>query len=503
MEHIYHIRYEYFEAGKSIRQIARETGHDRATIKKYLEQEDFNRPPVEKRSRACRSDHYRAQVRAWLLEDEQAPRKQRHTARKIYQRLVEEAALAHRPFDLAERTICRLVASVKQELGQVAWVALPLLHPPGEAQVDFGRTTFIENGVTYAGYHLGVTFPYSDGKFVQLFKSENADCLEQGLIDIFTHIGCVPETIWFDNMSTAVKAIKAQGVREVTDRFRRLQCHFGFKSNFCNPAAGHEKGSVENYIGYSRRNYFVPVPNFDDLESYNEALLLRCDADLDREHYKQERIVRDLFEEDKARMKPLPRYPYDTCHYVPAMTNHYGMVKYQTNRYSTAGHLRRRDVTLKVGAHTVTVLDDTMRPVVTHKRLYGTNKESMVWSPYLDVLAKRPNALRYSGFFERLPDPLRDFLGERSVHEKKILLKELSRTSRTMGLPLAVGALTDALAMAPRDVESLLAAYAFVLNRPGPIPKNDVPKAIPTLPDYAIDLGVYKALLGGMTCDKS
>lgn len=271
MEHIYHIRYEYFDVGKSIRQIAKETGHDRATVKKYVEKENFNQSPTVKRTRSCRSDAYCEQIKKWLKEDEDAPRKQRHTARRIYQRLVEEAGLKDQVFDLSERTVCRIVASIKKELGQVEMVALPLLHPPGEAQADFGETTFIERGISYTGYHLAVTFPHSDAKFTQLFKGQNSDCLE-----------------------------------------------------------------------HSRRNYFVPVPEFDDLEVYNKNLLLRCEAELDREHYKHERKVRDLFEEDKRRMKPLPSYPYETYHYVPAMTNNYGMVKYKTNSYSTAGNLALR-----------------------------------------------------------------------------------------------------------------------------------------------------------------
>ena len=99
-------------------------------------------------------------------------------------------------------------------------------------------------------------------------------------------------------MSIAVKKINAQGEREVTENFRRLQCHYDFESNFCNPASGHEKGSVENYIGYSRRNYFVPIPQMADLEVFNRELLKRCDGDLRREHYKQEKQVLELFAAD-------------------------------------------------------------------------------------------------------------------------------------------------------------------------------------------------------------
>ncbi|WFF72467.1 hypothetical protein P6M73_14485 [Proteiniclasticum sp. QWL-01] len=214
---------------------------------------------------------------------------------------------------------------------------------------------------------------------MQLFKGQTFECLAQGLIDIFHHIGGVPRVIRFDNMSTAVKAIKAYGEREVTDNFRRLQCHFGFESNFCNPNSGNEKGSVENYVGYSRRNYFVPVPEMTDLVMFNRELLPKCDKDLKREHYKLERLVSDLFEEDKIKLKPLPQYPFEVSKHVLCRTNAYGMAKFATNSYSTGGHLARRDVTLKVGAHTVTVLDPAQGEVVTHPRLYGKHKESMYW----------------------------------------------------------------------------------------------------------------------------
>jgi len=120
------------------------------------------------------------------------------------------------------------VSDLRRELDQCNPASLPLYHPAGEAQVDFGKTCFYEKGIYYEGNHLAFSTPHSDGKYVQLFKGQNFECLGQGLENIFQHIGCVPARIWFDNMSTAVKAIKAQGERETTENFRRLQCHFGF-----------------------------------------------------------------------------------------------------------------------------------------------------------------------------------------------------------------------------------------------------------------------------------
>ena len=334
MEHIYHIRYQFNIKGKSIRAISKETGHDRQTVKKFIEQENFSIPTPIKRTRTSKTTVYRDLVRQWLIDDQKAPRKQWHTARRVFNRLREIERRKGQEIDVSERAIRDLVAMLKVELGQNSMASLPLLHPAGEAQVDFGQTHFFERGISYVGYHLALTMPHSDAKFVQLYKGQTFECLAQGLMNIFNHIGFVPTIIRFDNMSTAVKAIKAYGEREVTDNFRRLQCHFGFESNFCNPASGNEKGSVENYVGYSRRNYFVPLPDILDLEEYNRELLKLCQEDLDHEHYKLERSVLDLFEEDKAVMKALPHSPFESSRYVLARTNAYGMAKFDTNSYS-------------------------------------------------------------------------------------------------------------------------------------------------------------------------
>ncbi|HPJ21331.1 MAG TPA: IS21 family transposase [Clostridia bacterium] len=503
MEHVYHIRYEYYENEKSIREIARLTGHDRETVAKYISKENFNLPKPIKCKRKSKTDKYRDQVREWLIADEKAPRKQRHTAKRVYDRLNEQERNANEDFDVSERAIRSLVAELKRELNQQEVASLPLLHPAGEAQVDFGETHFNEKDIYYEGNHLTMTFPHSDTKYVQLFKGQIFECLAQGLTNIFYHIGYVPDVIRFDNMSTAVKAIKAQGEREVTDNFRRLQCHYGFQSNFCNPESGHEKGSVENYVGYSRRNYFVPVPKMDDLEEYNRNLLKQCDKDLDREHYKHQQQVRQLFEEDKSAMKPLPRYAFEACRYVIAKTDQYAMAKVLQNKYSTAGDLARQEVTLKLDAYQVTVLDDRMQPVVTHKRLYGKNKESMIWGPYLDVLAKRPMALKYSGFFEGLPDPVRHFLDGCSLEDKKQVMGVVAQICREKGMDKSVKALMDAVNMNPKDADTLITAYAFVLNKPGQLPKNDVPEYIPKLKDYVLDFADYAKLMGGPECSNN
>ena len=178
------------------------------------------------------------------------------------------------------------------------------------------------------------------------------------------------------------------------------------------------------------------------------------------------------------------------------------MVRFQTNRYSTAGHCRRCNVTLKVDAHTVTVLDEQMQVIVRHPRLYGHKKESMIWTPYLEVLAKRPMAIKYSGFYEGLPRPLKLFLDDCDLSGKQQILQLLSKENRGGDLDTPISLLTKAIALKPTDADALISAYAFVANKPRQMPKNPVSKLLPETPEYSLDLAVYGQLLGGATCLK-
>ncbi len=241
----------------------------------------------------------------------------------------------------------------------------------------------------------------------------------------------------------------------------------------------------------------------DDLVGYNRELLTRCDEHLRAVHYKKDCLVGELFETDRRHFHDLPPYPFTACRYVPARTDHYGMARFATNRYSTAGHLRQTTVTLKLEAHHVTVLDSRMQVVVKHPRLYGQQRESMLWGPYLTVLAKRPRAHKYSGFFDGLPTPLRQFIDGCSLTDQQQLLAVLADESQATDLSRCVDDLTQALTFEPDDVDSLIAAYAFVRNKPGAVPKNPVPAHLPDTPAYTIDFSLYANLMGGQpVCPK-
>ena len=181
MDQIYRIRYLRKFEGKSLRNIAKITGHDFETVKKYAEKDNFNIEPKTKQKRQGKLAPYEDIVRDWLRKDMDAPYKQRHTARRVFDRLKE----GYPEFDASDRSVRTLVAKLKEELNLQKEGSLPLEHPPGEAQVDFGSATFIENGVEYEGNYLNISFPYSNGGYTQLFKAENQECLLEGLKSIF------------------------------------------------------------------------------------------------------------------------------------------------------------------------------------------------------------------------------------------------------------------------------------------------------------------------------
>ncbi len=357
MEQIHNIRYLRRFKGKSLRKIARETGHHFNTVKKYVEKNDFNLELKPRKRRPHKLAPYVELIDSWLEADLKAKPKQRHTAQRVYDRLKE----LFPDFSVSDRSVRAYVSKRKKELGLNQEGYLPLEHPPGEAQVDFGEAQFIEKGVLYNGFYLNLSFPFSNGGYLQLFKAENQEFLLEGLKSIFEYMGKVPGFIWFDNMSTVVKNIRKNGERDTTQGFARFMLHYGFESNFCNPDSGHEKGHVETKVGYHRRNFLVPIPEFDDLRAFNRRLLELCDADMNRKHYKKPNLISALFVEDKAAMENLPEKPFEVYRLEPVKADKYGKVRFENKLYSSSPEYAGKNLWLKAGAYDVEVLDQNTK----------------------------------------------------------------------------------------------------------------------------------------------
>lgn len=494
MKQIKYIKKAVEKEGLSLREISRKTGHAFETVKKYADKEDFNiyHGNTNRRKNNCKFSIYEEIIRQWLMDDQKAPRKQRHTAQRVYDRLKE---LYKDEFDVSDRTVRIWVAKLKREIYTDKDAYLPLKHPPGEAQVDFGDAVFIENGKRYEGHYMSISFPHSNSGYTQLFKAENQECLLTGLKNIFKHIGKVPTCIWFDNLSPVVKKIREYGKRDKTEGFERFELHYGFDSNFCNPASGHEKGCVECKIGYHRRNLFVPIPEFNDLEEYNKDLLKQCDEDMNRKHYKKNKSIKELFEEDKAAMKGLPRIEFEVFKLEKAKADKYGKVSFDHRQYSSSPLFAGKEVWVKATANEVKILDEEYNLIQEHPRLYGEEKESMKWVPYLKLMAKRPTALKYTGFYEELPETLQQYFEHCEYTEKKIGLTALTKMVEETDISTATKAFEVAIERGVTDIDSIWATYYRIAKPEIIIPEVKLPDTIPEIKTYIVNTNLYDILL--------
>ena len=503
MDQIHHIRQLYYEQGLTVTDVAKTIGCSWRTAQKYIDMEDFSSPiptPQEEVIHESKLDPFKSLIDSWLTADKKAPRKQRHSAKRVYERLKDEAD----GFDCSYRLVADYVAAKKKELNlNKEEVYMPLIHHPGEAQADFGTADFVENGHYYEGRkYLVLSFPYSNGGYLRLNYGENLECLLEGLQAFFEYIGGVPTEIWFDNASSMVIKIIKGGSRQVTDRFQRFCEHYRFKAVFMNPQSGWEKGNVENKVGYLRRNELVPVPEFKELSEKNAELLVACDKDMAREHYDKGRMIRDLFEKDKAALLPLPTVRFDTAGYGSAKTDKYGRFTLDNgkHRYSASPVFCEKTVQYKLTSKEVIVMDLNMHEIATHRRLYGENEtESMDWLPYLRYIARKPRSLRNSGIYDMMPETMKCFMDQCENSERGQILKTLAELTERNGFNSALITVDEAIRLQKRDPDSLKSLHRRLFSDVPVLPPledhADIPlgKVIP----FRNDLSVYDIALKG------
>jgi len=493
MTEIHDIRELYFEDGHNITQIARQTGRDRKTIRMCLKKEDWNKNevPALTESDFPKLEPFKAVIDGWLNEDKKARRKQRHTAQRVYDRLNKEYP---ERFNCSYRTVAGYVARRKKEIYGPRPGYLPLEHQPGEAQGDFGEAEFYENGRLYQGHYLNLSFPYSNQGYLQLFKGENQECLFEGLIAIFEHIGGVPQQIWFDNTKTIVSKVLKNGERQLTDDFLRFKEHYRFKAVFCNVEAGHEKGNVESKVGYHRRNLLVPLPRFNNLAEYNRELLIRCDQDGERAHYRKEATIAGLYESDRAALVSLPAVPLEVSKYITVSTN--GYARFYLNEglheYSVSPQYANSRVQVKISADSVIPLDKNLREIVRHERLYGDYKQqNMQWLPYLTQLSRNPNALKYSGIYPLLPQTLKEYLDRCQHSQWGKVLRAIAELTAQSGFEQALITVTQAVKYDASDIDSLLSLHHRIYDQvlePAPL---KLAANLPRLEQVTSDLDLY------------
>src|SRR5258708_16437126 len=269
---------------------------------------------------------------------------------------------------------------------------VPLGHPPGDAQADFGEAMVIIGGMERKAHYLAVDLPQSDDCFVMAFPAETTEAFLEGHNHASAYFGGVPRRILYDNTKIAVGRIWGDGTRTKTRAFSELQSHYLFAEKFGRPGKGNDKGKVEGLVGYARRNFMVPRPRFATWEEFNAHLLIQCQKRRERKLRGQQQTIGQRFEKDRERLLPLPATPYEACDKHSTRVTSMSLVRYRTNDYSVPVYWGHREVLVKGFVHEV-VICAANEVIARHPRSY--EREDMIFNPlhYLALLEQKPNAL--------------------------------------------------------------------------------------------------------------
>lgn len=494
MTQIEYIKDLYENERLSLSEIARRTGKDFRTVQKYAYRDNWN-PPVKPKTNPEEFPvlgAYIPTINEWLENDEREPRKQRHTISLIHKRLQKEQG-----YEGSYASVKRYVNRKRAEMAKHKESFLPLAHPPGSCQVDFGDVKYYDgSGNAREGHELVVSFPNSNTGWVQLFPAENQECLLTGLQRIFYHIGGVPTRCRFDNLTAAVVQILEGKERKLSDGFIRFMLHHRFKADFCNPDSGNEKGHVENKVGYKRRNMFVPVPVIEDLDAYNAELLKRCDEDFNREHYKHKNLICELWEDEKHHLLTLPEYEYEVFKYDSLSVNTQGFIKLDTNKYGLSPEMRGTVVQAKIYFDKIEVYYDHSL-LKTFVRSYEKNGEYCDWREYIPSLIRKPGATEHTRFFNQIPKLWQEYLKSVAGKERKSALMLLSDIVSDGNEDMCDGVIEMAAMYGMPDNDSIRQCY-ILMSKPGDYPPPLELTVNPPLLNYHPDLSAYDGLAGGV-----
>jgi len=381
--------------GLSIRELAERHRVHRRTVRQALA--SAVPPPRKAYPRRPRPaiEAYVEIIDGWLLGDRKVPRKQRHTARRVWQRLVAEHGAT-----LAEVTVSRYVARRKAELGlDRVEVAVPQTHEPGaEAEVDFGEFYATVAGVWMKLWMFVMRLSHSGRAFHVAFATQAQEAFLEGHVHALTVLGGVPTgQVRYDNLRSAVKQVLKGRRRVESDRFVALRSHYLFEAEFTRPGkqGAHEKGGIEGEVGRFRRNHLVPVPQVADLGELNALLLAGCEADLDRRIVGREMSVGEALQQERPLLRALPAEPFDASETATPRVDAKSLVTVRQNRYSVPVCLAGLKVGARIGAREIAI-SHAGRVVARHERLHGRFGTSARLDHYLELLQRKPGGLEHS-----------------------------------------------------------------------------------------------------------
>jgi len=389
LEQYEQIRRMHYLEEKSGREIARLLGISRQTVAKALQREQAPEYTLRKPREAPRLGPYQEQLDKLLEENGRLPKKQRYTGHKLFELLQTQG------YTGSESSVQMYAVRWRKAHKRPA-TFLPLEFEPGQdAQVDWGEAQVILDGVQQKVYVFVMHLSYSRRTFVMAFPASKQEAFFYGHVRAFEHFGGVPHRLSYDNLSSAVKPLIEGRVREEQRAFVAFRSHYLFASHFCTPAQGHEKGGVEGSVGFSRRNFLVPMPRVASFEELNRHLLAACRRDDVRVVHRQSVSIGQAWQEEQPYLRPLPSRPFECCVTRQVHLNGYSQVTYETNRYWVPTEQARQELTLKASPFEVQVLfEGTL--LARHARCYA--REQDVFDPlhYLWLLEQRPGAFEYA-----------------------------------------------------------------------------------------------------------
>jgi transposase len=386
------IRRDVLAGGLSRRQAVKKYNLNFRTIQKVLRQEE----PPEHRKKSERDKpvigRFIPIIHAILEADKKKHRKQRHTGKRIFDRLRDEHEYTG--------GISAVRDEIRRYKQQAAEVFMPLAHPPGEAQFDFGQAQAIYRGRDITVMFCVMSLPYSDAFFCQAFPRECTETFQAGHVRAFEFFGGVPRRISYDNSKIAVATIVGRRGKTPTREFLRLQSHCLYDHHFCLVRRPNEKGHTEGLVGFARRNFMVPIPEFDDFEEFNRKLADDCRQDLERKLRGKDGTKAELLEVDRKAMLPIPDNRFEARRVEDGQSNSLSLVRFDRNDYSVPTKYAHRELTVVGSLDRVRIVADS-HVIAEHVRDWEA--ENVHYEPvhYLALLERKPNSLDFGKPFEQ------------------------------------------------------------------------------------------------------
>ena len=477
--------------GMSVREASRVFGLHRDTVRKMLA---YSVPPGYRRQ----DPPHRPKLEPFtgvidtILEAETGSRKQRHTAKRIFERLRDEHGFTD------QRTI---VKDYVRERRRTQEMFVPLSHAPGHAQGDFGEAVAVISGVERKVHYFVLDLPHSDGCFVKAYPAETTEAFLDGHVSAFAFLGGVPQSILYDNTKLAVARILGNGQRQRTRAFTELQSHYLFEDRFGRPGKGNDQGKVEGMVGYVRRNFLVPVPSFQSFDALNAHLEQRCLERMDARLRGHDETIGQRMERDLDALLPLPAVPYDACDKQPSRVSSLSLVRYRTNDYSAPVAFGHRDVLVR-GYVGEVVISCGAEVIASHPRSY--ERDDFVFDPihYLPLLEQKTAALDQAAPLQgwQLPEEtgtLRRLLESRMGRRGKREFVQVLRLLESFSMDEVHSAVQDALRLGAISFDAVKHLLLCRLEGKPPRLDLDLYPYLPRVTVKATSARDYMALLSG------